>query len=201
MERMAHVGVVDMGGWEGKPIEVEVYTKQPEVRLYLNDQLVGTKQVSRQSQFKAVFTIGYQPGILRAEALSGTGGSPTASVALRTAGEPARLRLTADRRTIAADGQDLAFVAIEVVDRQGNVCPDAAIPCEVTVGGQGQLLVAASADLKDTEPYTSPRVTTWNGRAIIVVRSSQKAGKAKVSVKSSLPTATATIAAKARSQE
>ncbi len=188
-------------GWEGKPIEVEVYTQQPEIRLYLNDQLVGTKQVSRQSQFKAVFTLGYQPGVLRAEALSGSGDSPKVSVVLRTAGEPARLRLTADRRTIAADGQDLAFVAIEVVDRQGNVCPDAAIPCEVTVGGQGQLLAAASADLKDTEPYTSPRVTTWKGRAIIVVRSSQKAGKAKVSVKSSLPTATATIAAKARSQE
>ncbi|MBR2233741.1 MAG: DUF4982 domain-containing protein [Prevotella sp.] len=188
-------------GWEGKPIEVEVYTKQPEVRLYLNDQLVGTKQVSRQSQFKAVFTLGYQPGVLRAEALSGSGDSPKVSVVLRTAGEPARLRLTVDRPTIAADGQDLAFVTMEVVDRQGNVCPDAAIPCEVTINGQGRLIAAASADLKDTEPYTSPRVTTWKGRAIIVVRSSQKAGKTKVSVKSSLPTATATIAAKARSQE
>ena len=169
-------------GWEGKPIEVEVYTKWPEVKLYLNDQLIDTKQVSRDSQFKAVFTVNYQPGILRAEA----GGK---KFILSTAGEPAKLRLTADRRITKADGQDLSFITIEVIDSKGIVCPEAAILCEAVVKGQGQLQAFASADLKDTEPYTSPRVKTWKGRAMIVVRSTQKAGQTKVSVKSSLPTA------------
>ena len=71
----------------------------------------------------------------------------------------------------------------EVLDKAGNVCPEAAIPCNVTVTGDATLMSAASADLKDTEPYTSPRVTTWKGRAIIVVRSGNKVGMAKVSVK------------------
>ena len=173
-------------GWEGKPVEVEVYTKQPEVKLYLNDQLIETKKVNRDTQFKAVFTINYQPGTLRAKA-------GEERVELSTAGEPAKLRLTADRRTIKANGQDLAFVTIEVVDQEGRVCPEAAIPCEVSASGSGKLLAAASADLKDTEPYTSPHVKTWKGRALIAVRSAQKTGRVNLSVKSSLPPASLNI--------
>ena len=101
---------------------------------------------------------------------------------LRTADEPAALRLTPDRRVIRADGQDLAFIAVEVVDGEGRVCPDAAIPCEAIVKGQGRLLSFASADLKDREPYTSPRVTTWKGRALLVVRSTGKKGRATITV-------------------
>ncbi|MCR4835756.1 MAG: DUF4982 domain-containing protein [Bacteroidaceae bacterium] len=174
-------------GWEGKSINVEVYTKEPEVTLYLNNKEIGRKAVNRTTEYKAVFTIPYQPGTLRAEA----GGN---KVVLETAGTPAKLKLTADRRSITADGQDLAFITIEVIDRQGHICPEAAIPCQVNVSGSGSLLAAASADLMDTEPYTSPRVTTWKGRAIIVVRSAHRTGQAKVSVKSTLPTATISIA-------
>lgn len=169
-------------GWEGKPVEVEVYTKMPEVRLYLNDVLIDTKKVDRSTGYKAVFTVNYQPGVLRAEA-------GDQQVTLTTAGKPARLRLTADRRTITADGQDLAFVIIEVIDNKGNICPEASIPCEVSVSGRGQFLAVASADLKDTEPYTSSHVKTWKGRAMLVIRSTQKAGQTKVSVKSTLPSA------------
>ncbi len=169
-------------GWEGKPVEVEVYTKLPEVSLYLNDQLIATKAVSRDTKYKAVFTVPYQPGTLRAEAKG-------QSATLHTSGEPASLRLTTDRHSMAANGQDLAFITIEVIDRDGRLCPDAVIPCEVSVGGRGSLLSAASADLKDTEPYTSARVKTWKGRAMVVVRSSPKPGQTKVSVKSTLPTA------------
>ena len=109
---------------------------------------------------------------------------------LCTAGEPVALRLTPDRVVVSADGQDLTFITVEVVDKNGWVCPDAAIDCEAVVEGKCQLLAFASADLKDTEPYTFARVTTWKGRALLVVRSGQKAGKNKISVKSSLPTET-----------
>jgi beta-galactosidase len=61
--------------------------------------------------------------------------------------------------------------------------PDAAIPCTVSVTGQGILMAAASADLKDREPSTSARVTTWKGRAIVVVRTTPKAGSIEVEVK------------------
>ena len=176
-------------GWEGKPVEVEVYTKAPEVTLYLNDKQIGKKSVDISTEFKAVFSVPYQAGTLRAEA----GGK---SVTLSTAGEPAKLRLTADRPALKADGQDLAYITIEVVDAQGRVCPDAAIPCEAAVQGQGRLMSFATADLQDREPKTSPRVTTWKGRALLVVRSSQKKGKVTVSVKGSLPTANLIINSK-----
>jgi len=180
--------------WEGKPIEVEVYTKAPEVKLYLrsaesqskDDKLIGTKAVNESTEYKAVFSVPYEPGTLYAEA----GGQ---RVTLSTAGEPAHLRLTPDRSVITADGQDLSYIVVEVVDKNGHVCPDAAIPCEATVKGQGQILAFASADLKDCEPYTSPRVTTWKGRALLVVRSTKKKGSALVCIKSSLPTATQII--------
>ena len=176
-------------GWEGKPVEVEVYTHQPEVSLYLDDQLIGTKQVSRETEFKAVFSVPYQAGTLRAEA----GGE---RVTLKTAGEPVRLRLTPDRTVMTANGQSLTFVEVEVVDKDGTPVPEAAIPCEAIVNGAGTLLAFASADLKDTELYTSPRTKTWKGRAMLVVRSTQKRGSVSVSIKSTLPTATLSLKTK-----
>ena len=176
-------------GWEGKTIDVEVYTKASEVTLYLNDKQIGKEKVGRDTQFKAVFHVPYEAGTLRAEA-------DGKSVTLNTASEPARLRLTADKKIVKADGQDLAFVTVEVVDNKGNVCPEAAIPCEAFVKGQGQLMAFGTADMKDREPYTSPKVTTWKGRAMLVVRSNPKGGKIQVNVKSSLPTSTLTISSK-----
>ena len=176
-------------GWEGKPIEVEVYTKASEVKLYLNDKLIGTKKVNRDTEYKAIFTVNYEPGILRAEASA-------QGRLLWTRGEPARLRLTPDRTVMAADGQSLTYVTVEVVDKNGYVCPNAAIDCEATVKGAGTLLSFASADLKDTEPYTSPRVKTWKGRALLVVRSTQKGGSVSVSIKSALPTASLSLKSK-----
>ncbi|MBQ8158647.1 MAG: DUF4982 domain-containing protein [Prevotella sp.] len=173
--------------WEGKPIDVEVYTKSAWVNLYLNDELVGNRKVDESTQFKATFTLPYKPGTLKAVNAQGQ------KVTLSTAGEPAQLRLTADRSVMTADGQDLAFITVEVVDCEGRVCPDAAIPCEAIVKGQGQLLAFASADLKDREPKTSAHATTWKGRALLVIRSGQKKGSTQVSIKSSLPTASLLI--------
>ena len=176
-------------GWEGKPIEVEIYTKAPEVKLFLNDKLIGTKPVSRSTEFKAVFSVPYEAGKLEAVAYSNQDGSKTAACKIETASSPAYVRLTTDRQYLNADGQSLAFITLEVVDKDGRVCPDVAIPCNVSVKGQALLMAAASADLKDREPSTSPHVTTWKGRAMIVVRSTRKRGKAQVCVKSELPTA------------
>ena len=174
-------------GWEGKTIDVEVYTKDPQVKLFLNDKLIGTKNVNQSTEFKAVFTVPYEAGTLRAETCWGR------IETLTTSSQPARLRLTPDRSVITADGQDLSFITVEVIDKKGNVCPNAAIPCEAIVKGQGQLLAFASADLKDRELYTSPHVTTWKGRALLVVRSSKTKGKAQINIKSTLPTANLNI--------
>ena len=165
-------------GWEGKPVEVEVYTSLPSVRLYLNDRLVGEQQ---SAECKAVFTLPYQPGTLRAEGVTEEG--QPVSVSLSTAGQPCQIRLTADKSTFLADGQDLIYVTVEILDRDGLVCPNAAIPLTATVKGSGSLLSFASADLKDTDVYTDAHCTTWKGRALLAVRSSAKSGSVSVTVK------------------
>ena len=68
---------------------------------------------------------------------------------------------------------------VDVVDKDGNIVADADIPVTVSVKGRATLLAAASANLKDLEPKTTPKVTTYKGKAIIVVRSGRKAGSAK----------------------
>ena len=84
---------------------------------------------------------------------------------------------------LVIDGQDLAFINVDVLDKDGNIVSDADIPLTVSVKGRATLLAAASANLKDLEPKTSPKVTTYKGKAIIVVRSGRKAGKAIISAR------------------
>jgi beta-galactosidase len=159
-------------GWEGKPIEVVVYSREPQVKLYLNDQLIGEQSTK---EMKAVFTVNYQPGTLRAEA-----GSDRCE--LQTAGAPARIRLTADRQQMKADGQSLLFVTIEVVDKEGRVVPEAQLPLDVKVNGSGTLLAVGNANPRDNDPYYDAKHTTWNGRALAVVRSNGKRGTVVVTV-------------------
>ena len=176
-------------GWEGKPIEVEVYSRRPSVKLYLKpdggeERLVGEQQTQ---QMKATFTLPYTPGTLRAETADGT-------VTLCTAGKPAAIRLTADRQQMTANGQSLAFIVAEIIDAQGNVVPAADTQLTFTVQGAGELLGAGNADLKDEDPYFDATHRAWNGRAMAVVRSLPRTGKATLTVRAEgLPAATAVI--------
>ena len=140
-------------GWEDKPIEVEVYSRKPSVKLYLNDQLVGEQPTK---EMKATFSLRYAPGTLRAEA----GGE---TVSLATAGEPAALRLTVEK------GQ-VSFVTIEVVDREGRLCPNADPLLHFSLKGRGQLLAVGNADIKDTAAFVGTERKAWKGRALCVVR-------------------------------
>ena len=161
-------------GWEGKDVEVEVYSNQPTVRLYLNDQLVG-EQPTKQKM--ATFKLPYTAGMLRAEA----GGQKTT---LSTANAPAAIRLTADRTQLKANGQDLSFVTVEVVDAEGRVVPIADNQLTFKVEGTGTLIAAGNADIKDEVPYFDATHHAWRGRALCVVRSSQKPGNIRLTVTS-----------------
>ena len=159
-------------GHEGKPIEVDVYTTSPYAKLFLNDQLVGEQATS---EMKAVFTLPYTAGTLRAEA----GGQ---QVELHTAGEPIALRLTADRTMLAADGNDLAFITIETIDRNGLVNPTATNLLTATVKGAATLQAFGNADIKDEDAYFDNAHHAWHGRALLVVRSNGKRGSATITV-------------------
>ncbi len=168
-------------GHEDKNIEVEVYSKYPKVRLSLNDKVIEEKEVNRQTEFKAVFSIPYQEGTLKAEALQN--GKVMETRVLATASEPVAIRAIAEDKQMKADGEDLAFVQVEAIDKEGRVCPNAEVKLQLNVTGSGTLAAAGNADIKDLDPYTDNKMTTWKGRGLIVVRSTGKSGNAKLTIK------------------
>jgi beta-galactosidase len=124
----------------------------------------------------------YQPGELKVEALEN--GKVAESRILSTAGEPKALRLTADRQTLKADGEDLAFITLEVVDDKGRFCPLAEDSLQMTVTGAGKLLALGNANIKDTGCYADGTHKAWKGRALAVVRSNRRKGLVHIRVSS-----------------
>ena len=168
-------------GHEGKDIEVEVYSKYPKVRLSLNDKVIAEKEVNRQTEFKAVFTVPYQSGTLKAEALQD--GKVVETRLLATASEPVAVRAIAEDKQLKADGEDLAFVQVEAIDKDVRVCPNAEVKLQLQVTGVGTLAAAGNADIKDLDPYTDNEMTTWKGRGLIVLRSTNKTGMVRLNIK------------------
>ena len=169
-------------GHEGKDIQVEIYSHYPAVRLYLNNQLVGELPTTRKEEFKAVFTLPYQPGELRAVGVEN--GKEVDPQRLETAGKPARIRLTADRTEMTANGQSLTYVIAEITDREGRMVPIADNVLYFTLKGPGTLLATCSADLTDCTAYTLPQRKAWKGRVLAVVKSGKETGELTLTVKS-----------------
>lgn len=169
-------------GYEGKDIEVEVYSKYPIVRLYLDDKLVGEKGIGRETEMKAVFSLPFKPGTLKVEGVEN--GVVKDTKMLSSASEPVAIRTKVENREMKADGADLSFVQIEIVDREGRVCPNASVELEAIVTGSGELAALGNADIKDPDTYVDQIHKTWKGRALAVVRSTKKAGKVKLTIKS-----------------
>lgn len=179
-------------GHEGKEIQVEIYSRYSKVRLYLNDRLIGEQLTGREQQFKAVFTLSYEPGILKAVGVETE--VEVEETIMKTSGNPAQIKLTADRTEIKADGQDLTFVTVEIQDKEGIIEPNANNHLSFDVKGTGVIAAVGNADLKDTDSYVGHQRKAWKGRAIVVVKSTQKKGKIVLKVTSpGLIPATVTI--------
>lgn len=171
-------------GHEGKPVEIEVMSRYPKVRLYLNDTLVGEKEAGEANNCLALFEASYAPGTLKAVGLDESG-NEVESVTLSTSGDPFAIRLTPDKTILTADGQDLVYVIAEVVDADGQVVPDAEFPVDFTVSGNAAVLKAAgNAHLNDPDPYYDSSATTWKGRAMAVVKATQRKGSSTLKASS-----------------
>ncbi|KJD34682.1 beta-galactosidase [Tamlana nanhaiensis] len=168
---------------EGKLIDVEVYSKYPKVRLYLNDQLVGEKSTTVAQEFKATFKLPYKPGILKAVAVSKTGKEKESTI-LKTAEAASKIKLTADRKAIRANGQDLAYITVEITDENGVLNPTAANKLDFLISGPGEIIGVDNADLKDTNSYYSNTRNAWHGRALVIVKSGRKEGNIQLEVSS-----------------
>lgn len=168
--------------FEGKTVQVEVYSKYPKVRLYLNDKLIGEQPTIREQQFKAAFSIPYSQGLLKAVGVENN--KEVESAILQTAGDAAKIKLTADRKEILANGQDLSYITIEITDKDGIFQPNAANRLDFKIEGPGVIAGVDNADIKDTEQYVGNTRKAWHGRALVVIKSNHQAGEIKLSVTS-----------------
>ncbi|MDD4970345.1 MAG: glycoside hydrolase family 2 TIM barrel-domain containing protein [Paludibacter sp.] len=169
-------------GFEGKTIQVEVYSKYPKVRLYQDNKLIGEQATARDQQFKATFAVPYSIGQLKAVGVEN--GKEMESTILQTAGDAAKIKLTADRKEILANGQDLSYITVEITDKDGIIQPNAANRLQFKIDGPGVIAGVDNANIKDTDSYVGNSRKAWKGRALVVIKSMHDVGEIKLSVTS-----------------
>jgi beta-galactosidase len=167
-------------GFEGRTIQVEVYSKYPKVRLYQNNKLVGEQSTTRDQQFKATFPVPYSIGVLKAVGVEND--KEMESTVLQTADDASKIKLIADRKEILANGQDLVFVTVELTDKDGIMQPNASNRLHFKIDGPGVIAGVDNANIKDTDSYVSDTRKAWKGRALVVIKSNHQAGEIKLSV-------------------
>jgi beta-galactosidase len=169
-------------GHEGRELEVVVFSRHPAVRLYLNDRLVGEQLTGELQKFQATFRLPFEPGQLSVRGVDA--GEVKEAVSLATAAEATQIKLRPDRTDLVADGQDLAFVTVEVADDRGLWRPDAAVSVEYRVEGPGEIIGVASADLESRESYQANPRRTYQGRSLVVVRTTDEPGEITITASS-----------------
>ena len=196
-------------GRDGQTIPVLAYTSCDAVELYLNGRSLGEKRVEfpmegtseswnhydrppifpTTADLHLSWDVPYEPGVLRA--VGKRGGEVVATEEMRTAGEPAALRLSVDRSSIRAGVRDVAHVTIEVVDANGTVVPDASPLLEVSASGPARVLAVGNGDPTDHTPYGIPRRASFHGLALAMIQSTDRTGSVTVTVRAQgLPEAT-----------
>ena len=146
--------------------------------MFLNGRSLGKKATNRSTAYTAVWTVPYQAGVLKA--IGYDAGKQVSSSELSSAGQPARINLKADRTRIAADGQDLSYITVELVDGHGVRNPTAENLIKFDVAGPGQIIAVGNANPVSTESYQQPQRKAWQGRCLLIVKSEKRAGKIMV---------------------
>ncbi|WP_346859656.1 glycoside hydrolase family 2 TIM barrel-domain containing protein [uncultured Draconibacterium sp.] len=168
-------------GSEGDTLQVRVYTKSKLVKLELNGKLMAEQAIADNS-ITALFNVPYQPGTLVAKAYEN--GKEVSSTILKTVGKPAAIQLIADRTTIKANRNDLAYVSVEIVDTKGNLVPYADdIEIKYTITGQGEIAGVGNGNPKDVSSFQQPKKKVWHGKGLAIVRPNGPAGKIKLTAK------------------
>ena len=165
-------------GHEGEPLQVNVYTRCQAVRLELNGQVLGEQPVTDPRTQTVVFRVPYAAGELRAVGL--TDGQVVGETTLATTGPAVAVRLLADRTTLAADRNDLAYVTVELVDASGCRVPDAEQLVEFTVDGAGELAAQANGSPNQPASFRVPRCTTREGRCLAILRPTGEPGQLRL---------------------
>jgi beta-galactosidase len=160
----------------GDTIDVWAYTNGDEVELFLNGRSLGTRREADDTMH-VWWRVPYTPGVLRAVARRG--GQVTATSEVRTAGPPARIALAPDRPRLHADGDDLSFVTVSVVDRAGVPVPTADHWIRVRIAGAGARIVGVdNGDQVSHASFKADSVKLFNGKALVIVQAGERTGSA-----------------------
>jgi beta-galactosidase len=129
-----------------------------------------------------MWRVAFKPGALKA--VSKKKGKQVLIKEIRTAGEPAKIELLSDRKTIKADGKDLSFITVRVLDKDGNLVPYADNRIQFSISGEGDIAATDNGYQADLESFQSKSRKCWKGLALVIVRSSNKNGTIILKAKS-----------------
>ena len=169
--------------WEGREGEVTpvfVYTSYPRAELFLNGRSLGIREKcdsTLQHRFRLMWNdVRYEPGELTVVAYDSEG-NKAMQKSVRTASEPYALELIPARESITADGKDLLYVTVRIVDRDGNLCPLDSRKVRFEVSGAGEFRAVANGDPTCLELFHIPEMSAFGGMLTVIVQSKEKAGR------------------------
>ncbi len=170
-------------GREGQTTPVYVYTSYPEAELFLNGKSMGRRSFDKSNTIDRNRLrwndVAYEPGELRVVAYKADG-TPAEERTIRTAGKPAALRISANRSSIAADGDELVYFTVTAVDSKGNPVPAAANTVKFEVTGAGTFEATANGDPTCLMPFQKPEMKLFSGAATAIARSAKTPGTLRI---------------------
>jgi beta-galactosidase len=177
----------------GQLIDVIAYTNCDEVKLYLNGKLIGeqafanTKIHFKTNQWDKPIDLGegqklsldwkvpFAPGTLKAEGYKN--GKLVLTDIIKTAGDPSKIEMVADRSAISADGKDLSYITVKIKDKNGILVPTADHLIHFDIEGEGQIVGVGNGDPISLEPAKGNERSAFNGMCQVVIQSTHKRGK------------------------
>ena len=167
-------------GREGEVTPVFVYTNYPTAELFINGKSYG-KQSKNNSSLKNRYRLMwmdavYEPGEVKVVAYNKEG-KAVAEKVVRTAGKPHHIELVSNRNELTADGKDLAYVTVKVVDKDGNLCPTDNRQINFSAKGTGKYRAAANGDPTNLEQFHLPKMHAFNGMLTAIIQAGETAGE------------------------
>ena len=170
-------------GREGETTPVYVYTSYPSAELFVNGKSQGMRHKNDSTtltRYRLMWDdVRYEPGELRVVAYDAQGAA-VAEKSIRTAGKAYGIELTPDRRWIAADGEDLSYINVRIVDKEGNPLPTDSREIRFKVSGAGSFRAVANGDPTSLEAFHEPHMHLFSGQLTCIVQSARQEGTIKV---------------------
>ena len=169
-------------GFEGKEIPVWCYSNCESAELFLNGKSLGEKKFSDTQDLHLEWKVAYTPGTLKVVAKNN--GKIVCTDEVQTTGVPAKIVMTPDRKEINADGEDLSYVKIEIVDRQGRVCPNADNLVQFKIKGKGIISGVGNGNASSHESFKADNREAFHGLCLVIIQSKRDKGEIRLSAES-----------------